>query len=63
MLARLNAYAKTVSENGMIEVVSRDGVYWLTLTGPSARTLCPVGTTNLPVLYIREQIKAYFEGK
>jgi hypothetical protein len=58
-------HAREVSENGMVFVYERDGVYWLATRGANEtfRTLMAVGFNGCGIRHVRKEISAYFEGK
>lgn len=63
---KATTYAREVSENGMVFVYERDGVYWLALRSVEAdayRTMMAVGFDGCGIRHIRKEIAAYFGGK
>lgn len=66
MIEKATDYAREVSENGMMFVYERNGVYWLAvrveLTG-GYRTLAAVGCGKFGIRLIRASIAEYFEDK
>lgn len=63
---KATTYAREVSENGMVFVYERDGVYWLALRNSdnnSHRTLIAIGFHKCGIRHIRGEIATYFGGK
>ena len=63
---KATACAREVSENGMMFIYERDGVYWLAvrnIADDSHRTLMAVGFEGCGIRHIRKEIATYFEGK
>ena len=59
-------HAKKTSENGLVFVYERNGVYWLATRiadQDGYRTLQAVGTDKTGIRAIRKEIEAYFGGK